>query len=107
MHDLALTQLVALAIFVVTYFGLAVGGLPGLRVDRTGVAIIGAAAMVVTEVVPWDQAVAAIDARTLVLLFGMMVVAAALHVRRSESATPSIVLGIIALVVGIGWLVFA
>ena len=79
MHDLALTEIAALAIFLVTYFGLAVGGLPGLRVDRTGVAIIGAAAMVVTGVVPWDQAVAAVDARTLVLLFGMMVVAASLR----------------------------
>jgi Na+/H+ antiporter NhaD/arsenite permease-like protein len=78
-QDHAVAQIIALVVFVTTYFGLAVGGLPGLRVDRTGVAIIGAAAMVVTEVVPWDQAVAAVDARTLVLLFGMMVVAAYLR----------------------------
>ncbi len=79
MPDIAITQLVALAIFVTTYFGLAIGGLPGFRVDRTGVAIIGAAATVVLEVVSWDEAVTAVDARTMVLLCGMMVVAAYLR----------------------------
>jgi Na+/H+ antiporter NhaD/arsenite permease-like protein len=48
-------------------------------VDRTGIAIIGAAAMVVSGVLPWDRAVADVDARTLVLLFGMMIVAAYLR----------------------------
>jgi Na+/H+ antiporter NhaD/arsenite permease-like protein len=48
-------------------------------VDRTGIAIIGAAAMVVTGILPWDRAVAAVDAHTLVLLFGMMIVAAYLR----------------------------
>jgi Na+/H+ antiporter NhaD/arsenite permease-like protein len=54
--------------------GLALGRVPGFRVDRTGVAIIGAAVMVVTGVIPWDRAVASVDANTLVLLFGMMIV---------------------------------
>ena len=35
--------------------------------------------MVVTGVLPWDRAVAAVDAHTLVLLFGMMIVAAYLR----------------------------
>jgi len=48
-------------------------------VDRTGIAIIGATAMVVTGVLPWDRAVSAVDAHTLVLLFGMMIVAAYLR----------------------------
>ena len=69
----------AIVAFLGTYFGLALGRLPGFRVDRTGVAIIGAAAMVVGGVVPWDKAVAAVDAHTLVLLFGMMIVAAYLR----------------------------
>ena len=73
------TRLIALAAFVGTYLGLALGRLPGFRVDRTGVAIIGAAAMVVGGVMPWDRAVAAVDAHTLVLLFGMMIVAAYLR----------------------------
>jgi Na+/H+ antiporter NhaD/arsenite permease-like protein len=79
MPELEWTRLVALVAFVGTYLGLALGRLPGFRVDRTGVAIIGAAVMVVAGVLPWDRAVTAVDAHTLVLLFGMMIVAAYLR----------------------------
>src|SRR5439155_893155 len=79
MHETEFHRLIALAVFVGTYVGLGIGRLPPFRVDRTGVAIIGAAVMVVTGVIPWDRAVAAVDAHTLVLLFGMMIVAAYLR----------------------------
>src|SRR5437867_3562704 len=79
MHETEFHRLIALAVFVGTYVGLGIGRLPPFRVDRTGVAIIGAAVMVVTGVIPWDAAVAAVDAHTLVLLFGMMIVAAYLR----------------------------
>ncbi len=79
MHETELHRLIALAVLVGTYLGLGIGRLPPFRVDRTGVAIIGAAVTVVTGVIPWDQAVAAVDAHTLVLLFGMMIVAAYLR----------------------------
>jgi Na+/H+ antiporter NhaD/arsenite permease-like protein len=71
--------IVALAIFAAAYVGLSLGRLPPFRVDRTGVAIVGATAMVVTGVLDWNAAVAAVDAHTLVLLFGMMIVAAYLR----------------------------
>jgi Na+/H+ antiporter NhaD/arsenite permease-like protein len=74
-----LTRLLAFGIFAATYLGLALGRLPGFRVDRTGIAVIGAAAMVVGGVLSWDQAVASVDAHTLVLVFGMMIVAAYLR----------------------------
>jgi Na+/H+ antiporter NhaD/arsenite permease-like protein len=77
--ELTWLRLVTLVAFTGTYLGLAVGHLPGFRVDRTGVAIIGAAIMVVSGVLPWEKAVAAVDAHTLVLLFGMMIVAAYLR----------------------------
>ena len=69
----------ALAIFATAYVGLSLGRLPPFRVDRTGVAIIGATAMVVSGVMDWGAAVASVDAPTLVLLFGMMIVAAYLR----------------------------
>jgi hypothetical protein len=72
----ALQQTLALAVFVAAYVGLGLGRLPVFRVDRTGVAIIGGALMVLTGMLPWNDAVLAVDAQTLVLLFGMMVVAA-------------------------------
>jgi Na+/H+ antiporter NhaD/arsenite permease-like protein len=77
--ELTWLRAIALVAFAGTYLGLAVGHLPGFRVDRTGVAIIGAAIMVVSGVLPWEKAVAAVDANTLVLLFGMMIVAAYLQ----------------------------
>jgi Na+/H+ antiporter NhaD/arsenite permease-like protein len=79
MAELHLDRLIALVALVGTYLGLALGRLPFFRVDRTGVAIIGGALVVVTGVLPWDMAVAAVDAHTLVLLFGMMIVAAYLR----------------------------
>ena len=75
MRDAAIVRLLALVIFAVAYLGLSLGRLPPFRVDRTGVAIIGATAMVLTGALDWGAAVAAVDAHTLVLLFGMMIVA--------------------------------
>lgn len=109
MTERELVRLIALVGFAGTYLGLALGRLPVFRVDRTGVAIIGAAVMVVAGVVTWEQAVAAVDAHTLVLLFGMMIVAAYLRlsgffrlvtnmaVRRAH--TPA---GLIAMVIAAG-----
>jgi Na+/H+ antiporter NhaD/arsenite permease-like protein len=49
------------------------GRLPGLRLDRTGAAVVGAAFMVAFHVVTPEQAYRLVDMGTLVLLFGMMV----------------------------------
>ena len=70
---------VALATFAFAYLALALGRIPGFRVDRTGIAIIGATVMVVSGALSWNDAVAAVDAHTLALLFGMMIVAAYLR----------------------------
>jgi Na+/H+ antiporter NhaD/arsenite permease-like protein len=47
---------IALLIFAATHVALALGRLPWLRVDRTGVAIIGASLMVAANVVTLQQA---------------------------------------------------
>lgn len=59
----------------------ALGGVPklGLRLDRTGAAVVGAAFMVAFHVVTPEQAYRFIDIGTLVLLFGMMIVVAQLR----------------------------
>jgi Na+/H+ antiporter NhaD/arsenite permease-like protein len=74
-----LSRAIAVAAFVASYVGLGLGRVPGFRIDRTGVAIIGAAVMVASGAVPWPDAVASVDAPTLVLLFGMMIVTAYLR----------------------------
>jgi len=71
----AITHALTVAVFAASYVGLGLGRLPGFRVDRPGVAVIGAALLVVTGLVPWDVAVRSVDAHTLALLFGMMIVA--------------------------------
>jgi Na+/H+ antiporter NhaD/arsenite permease-like protein len=69
----------AALILVGTYTVIALGRAPFFRIDRTGAAIVGAILMVVAGGLPFDEAVAGVDARTIVLLFGMMVLVA--HLR--------------------------
>jgi Na+/H+ antiporter NhaD/arsenite permease-like protein len=71
--------LTATLIFLGTYLVLSFGRLPGFRMDRTGAAVIGATLMVATGVLSLEEAYASIDHNTLVLLFGMMIVAANLR----------------------------
>jgi Na+/H+ antiporter NhaD/arsenite permease-like protein len=81
--DFSLSQrlpvLIPLLIFAATYLVLAIGQLPGFRVDRTGAAIIGATLMLASGVLTVEQAYAAINYDTIMLLFGMMIVVANLR----------------------------
>lgn len=70
---------VPIAIFAATFFVLAVGRLPGLRIDRTGAAIIGAVFMVASGTLTMAEAWGAINPDTILLLFGMMIVVANLR----------------------------
>lgn len=63
-------------IFGITYAGLAFGRFPGMRIDRAGIALVGAAALLACGIVHLDAAARAVDYATIVLLFGMMVVTA-------------------------------
>ncbi|HTP34015.1 MAG TPA: anion transporter [Candidatus Acidoferrales bacterium] len=72
-------MLAAVLIFAATYLVMAIGRLPGFRVDRTGAAIIGASLMIGTRVLTVEEAYAAINYDTIVLLFGMMIVVANLR----------------------------
>lgn len=73
------TQILAIAIFLATYVAIAIGRLPGLRVDRAGAALIGAALMVGCGVLSLEEAYRAIDLDTITLLLGMMIVVANLR----------------------------
>ncbi|MCC7185370.1 MAG: anion transporter, partial [Acidobacteria bacterium] len=75
-------MLIAGLIFAATYAVVAFGRLPYLRIDRTGAAIVGAVLMVVSGALTLDEAWRAIDHRTLLLLFGMMVLIASLRLAR-------------------------
>src|SRR3979490_737069 len=72
------TVLAGTIIFLASYVVFALGKFPGLKIDRTGAAIIGAIAMVVFRVVPGGEAIRAVDFSTIVLLFAMMLVVGSL-----------------------------
>jgi Na+/H+ antiporter NhaD/arsenite permease-like protein len=73
------SMIAATSIFLGTYLVLMLGRLPGLRVDRTGAAIIGASLMIGLNVLTLDEAYSSIDHDTIILLFGMMIVVANLR----------------------------
>ncbi len=64
------------AIFVVVYLGMILGGLPFLQLDRTGVALLGAIAIVAIRDLTPHEAAEAIHLPTLLLLFSFMVISA-------------------------------
>lgn len=63
-------------LFTLTYIGLALGEIPGLHIDRSGIALVGATLVLITGTLTLKEAVSieSIDYKTLCLLFGMMVV---------------------------------
>ncbi|AWB32420.1 ArsB/NhaD family transporter [Orrella marina] len=68
---------ITLTLFALVYLAMGVGHLPGLKVDRTGAALLGAMLLIVAERITPRAAWAAIDVETIGLLFGLMVVSAA------------------------------
>src|SRR5258705_10115415 len=69
----------AAAIFAASSLALAVGRIPGLAIDRAGVALVGACLMVAGGALPLEDAYKAVDLDTLTLLLGMMIVVANLR----------------------------
>src|SRR2546423_473288 len=61
-------------IFAVTYLVIAIGRLPGFRLDRAGAALVGASLMLAVGGVGIDDISRVIDFDTVALLLGMMIV---------------------------------
>jgi len=59
---------------LVTYAGVAVGRVPGLRMNRATIALVGAAVLVALGALTQEQAFHALDLGTLLLLAAMMVI---------------------------------
>lgn len=101
----------ALIIFIITYIGIIFTRLPGINIDRPSAAFFGAVAMVVFGVLSLEEAMAAIDYNTIVLLLGMMIIISTLQLdgffsliaekTLSWSRTPSRLLVMITFVTGI------
>ncbi|HEY6546816.1 MAG TPA: SLC13 family permease, partial [Vicinamibacteria bacterium] len=96
-------------IFFLVYLGMILGGLPFLQLDRTGVALLGAIALLALEAVTPEEAARSVHLPTLILLFSFMVVSAQLRLggfypwvtlRLAEMPlSPAVLLGVVILVV--------
>lgn len=71
---MTITDIASLAIAVLTLMGVAAGRFPVLRMNRATIAIVGAVAVVLVGGLSFDEAIQAVDAHTIALLFAMMVV---------------------------------
>ena len=103
-----------LVIFALVYVGMIIGEIPGLALDRTGVALLGAIAVVAVGGQPVERAWSGVDVPTLLLLFAMMVVSAQFrlagfytHVSRQLVALKVSPPRLLALVVGLAGLLSA
>ena len=66
-------------VFFLVYLGMILGGLPFLPLDRTGVALLGAIALIGVGAVSPEEAARAVHLPTVILLFSFMVVSAQLR----------------------------
>ena len=65
-----------LAVFIAVYVGMILGRIHGLALDRTGIALLGAIVLLATGHIRLAEAWSAVDASTIALLFGLMIVSA-------------------------------
>jgi Na+/H+ antiporter NhaD/arsenite permease-like protein len=63
-------------VFLLVYLAMILGGLPFLQLDRTGIALLGAIAIVGIGALSPEQAAASIHLPTILLLFSFMVISA-------------------------------
>ena len=70
---------IILVIFAVTYIAIAVGRVPGLKLNRPGIALLGAISMMILGGTTTAQAVSYVNWPTVFLLFGFFVISAQLR----------------------------
>lgn len=70
---------IILVIFGLTYLGMAIGRIPGLKLNRPGIALLGAIALMIFGKVTTADAVSYINWPTIFLLFGFFVISAQLR----------------------------
>jgi Na+/H+ antiporter NhaD/arsenite permease-like protein len=68
-----------LAIFAITYAGIAIGHIPGLKLNRVGIVLLGAIGIMLFGGLTTDQVIACVNWPTVLLLFGFFVISAQLR----------------------------
>ena len=75
-----------LTVFSIVYLGMLLGRVPGLAIDRTGMALLGAIVLVATGRISPQEAWDAVDVPTVALLLGLMIVSAQFRLGGGYSA---------------------
>lgn len=65
---------IILGVFAFTYLGMAIGRVPGLKLDRTGIALLGVVVLMAVGATDLEQMGAAVHMPTLMLLFALMII---------------------------------
>jgi Na+/H+ antiporter NhaD/arsenite permease-like protein len=103
------STLFVVIVFAAVYAGMALGRWPGLRIDRTGIALLGAILLYIGEAVSAEGVLLAIDFPTLIVLFGLMILSAQFAVcgfydwcsaRIAGSRPPAVILALTVIVAG-------
>ena len=63
-------------VFFLVYLGMALGRVPGLALDRTGIALLGIIVLIGTETMTLGEAASAVDSATIAILFALMIISA-------------------------------
>lgn len=105
---LDLDTALVLGVFCLVYLGMVLGGLPGLKLGRSGVALLGAIAIVGLREMTPEEAAQAIHLPTILLLFSFMVISAQMRlggfysaVTRRMVAMPLGAVGLLGVVIGV------
>ena len=69
-------QALVAIVFALVYLGMILGGLPRLHLDRTGVALLGAIALIGGGALTVEEAAQSVHLPTILLLFSFMVISA-------------------------------
>jgi Na+/H+ antiporter NhaD/arsenite permease-like protein len=72
-------NIATLIIFSATYAGIAIGRIWGLKLDRTGIILLGAIAMLALGCITLSDAVKSVSFPSILLLFSLMLIASQLH----------------------------
>jgi len=104
-------ETLVVAVFAAVYLGMALGRWPGTRIDRTGVALIGAIALATVGAVDAELLRRTVDLPTLAILFALMVLSSQVTASgffervsaaiAASTAAPPVILALVIAVAGL------
>ena len=108
LHDLEGLNSAIVAIFITVYVGMVLGGLPRLKLNRSGIALLGAIAVIGIGAISTEEAARVVDLPTMLLLFSFMVLSAQMRlggfytaVTRRVAALPLGRTGLLGAIIGV------